>query len=721
LRSKNAAALAALATLTALAATPALMRPVRAQDTAPPATLPEVKVTADKDRETAGGPVSGYTARRSATATKTDTPLSEVPQSITVIGADQIRDQASQNMQEVLRYTAGVRAELYGIDNRGDWFSMRGGSEGSTLLDGLRLPLSGWWGIVRNEPYAFERIEVLRGPASLVAGQNGPGGVVNLVSKRPQADAVREVALQLGNYEHRQVATDLTGPIDPEGRLLYRVVALVKDSNTQVDHAFDKRRLFAPSLTWKLTPATPLTLFAEHQKDESGNTNAFLPYQGTVLPAPNGPIPMETFIGEPDWDTYGGTRNRAGWHVRHDLTPQWHLRHNLRHDRVEGTMRTMYAAWWLGFADSTGAPDPNGRYLNRIWYANDDNSRITNADLLLEGELKHGTTRHTLLFGIDGMTQKSDQKSWSGAATPLDVYTPVYGTFALPALPDAPAVDNRIRRVGVLAQDQIRFDDRWVLVAGLRRDRATAESTGTPEQNDSATSRSLGAVLLAGPWSPYVSYSESFEPVAGTTAGGAAFEPMRGKQVETGVKWQAPDRRLAASGAAFKLIERNRLATDPNNVNFSIQRGEITVEGLELELSANLRSWDLLASYTYTDARVTSTTADDVRYLDQQIYGIPVNAAAVWAIHRFGTFGLPGLRAGLGVRHVDEVSDGIGQQYVPSVTQLDALVSYETGAWRAALNVNNLTDKKYVAACLERGDCWFGARRKAVATLAYRW
>ncbi|MBZ8144027.1 TonB-dependent siderophore receptor, partial [Rubrivivax gelatinosus] len=190
--------------------------------------------------------------------TRTDTPLNEIPMSISVITAEQVRDQNAQTIQEVLRYTAGVSADVYGLDNRGDWFSLRGGSEGSTLVDGLRRPLSGWYGVVRDEPFAFERIEVLRGPSSVITGQNGPGGVVNLVSKRPQAEAAREVQVQVGNNDHKQIAADLTGPLTEDGRLAYRVLALRRDSGTQVEHADIERTLFAPSLQWQATPDTRL-------------------------------------------------------------------------------------------------------------------------------------------------------------------------------------------------------------------------------------------------------------------------------------------------------------------------------------------------------------------------------------------------------------------------------------------------------------------------------
>jgi iron complex outermembrane receptor protein len=697
---------------------------------APETTLPAVKVKAAADNETGTGPVTGYRAKRSTTATKTDTPLNEVPQSISVITADQIRDQSSPNMQEALRYTAGVRNEMYGIDNRGDYFSMRGGSEGSVLLDGLRLPLTGYWGVVRNEPYAFERIEVLRGPASVIAGQNGPGGVVNLVSKRPQAEAVNEVQVQAGINDHKQIAADLTGPIDAEGRLLYRLVALKKDSGTQVDHADDERTYFAPSLTWKPTSDTSLNVYAQYQKDKTGNTNAFFPIQGTLTPAPNGPIPTTTFIGEPDWDSYGGERKRFGYQLEQQLGNDWTLRHNLRYDDTDGHIRTMYAAWWLGFANADGTANPNGRYLNRLWYASDDNSKVTNADLLLEGRLNFGNTRHTLLVGVDTMRAKWHKVDYGeDEATPLDVYSPVYGSFPLPDLGTGSTTDSRARNIGVLVQDQIKFDDRFVLVAGLRRDRAKMNTEGSDSsQDDLATSKNLGGVYLApGGVSPYVNYSESFEPVApatyeqasGTTAL-QVFKPKRGKQFEAGVKWAPENERFSISSAIYQLKETNRVTAGmPNGPQQ--QLGEVTVKGFEIEGSANLPAWDLTAQYTYMDATETSDASDRAAYRGKQLASIPKHSASAWAMHKLDSWGLSGFRAGAGVRYIGSTADELGDNAVPSVTLYDLMVGYDRGPWRLALNVTNLTDKAYIATCLSRGDCWFGAQRRAVLSAAYRW
>ncbi len=496
-----------------------------------------------------------------------------------------------------------------------------------------------------------------------------------------------------------------------------------------------KQRIFiAPTLTWLPSDRTSITLFAEYQKDESGNVNGFFPIEGTLRPAPNGYIPMETFIGEPDWDRYGGERIRFAYEVQHQLNDMWEVRHNFRHDSIDGGMRSMYAAWWLGFADETGAFDPNGTYLNRLWYATDDTARITNADLLLEGHVNWGRSSHTLLLGADFFKNDNDQRYWDDDyATPLDVYNPVYGTFPELDWASLPTnfIQTRVTNFGVLAQDQMKLDERWVFVAGLRYDSAQTDtdsafsdgSTDSARQDDDAFSTNLGIVYLAnGGWSPYVSFSQSFEPVAGTDAAGNAFKPKRGEQVELGVKW-TPTPAVMATAAIYHLKEKNRLTSDPDpmNIGFQVQRGEMTVKGAELEVLANLDDWQVIASYTYMDARQTSVSELDEIYLDKQLEGIPQHAASAWVVYRFAALGLPDLRAGLGVRYVGESSDGIDFTITPSSTLLDAMVSYDIQRWRFALNVTNLTDERYIATCLERGDCWFGTRRKIALTAAYRW
>ena len=330
------------------------------------------------------------------------------------------------------------------------------------------------------------------------------------------------------------------------------------------------------------------------------------------------------------------------------------MRHSLRHDRIDGGQRTMYAAWWEGFADETGAPDADGTYLNRLWYATDDSARITNADLLLEGHVNWGRSFHTLLFGVDGMKNDNDQRYWDDDyATPLDVYNPVYGTFPELDWGSLPTnfIQTRVTNIGVLAQDQIKLDERWVFVAGLRYDSATSDtdsefsdgSTDSTRQDDDAFSGNLGIVYLAdGGWSPYASFSQSFEPVAGTDAAGAAFKPKRGEQVELGVKW-TPMQTVIATAAIYHLTEKNRLTSDPDpaNVGFQVQRGEVTVKGVEFEVMANLENWQVIANYTFMDARQTSVSELEETYLDKQLEGIPQHSAAAWVVYRFAALGLP--------------------------------------------------------------------------------
>lgn len=704
-------------TALAVAGQDALAQSSTAAPAAEPSTLSKIRVEETADEET------GYLPKHSATATRTSTPLIEIPQSISVITADLIRDQASPTLQEALRYAPGVRNELYGIDNRGDWISLRGSEESTIFLDGMRLPLTGWYGVVRIEPYAYERMEVLRGPSSIIAGANDPGGVVNLVSKRPTTDAFSEVGLQFGNYDLRQANVDSGGPLNEAGTLLYRFVALGKESDTQVKHADEERALLAPSLTWRFSDDASLTVYGEYQYDRSKNTNAFLGLEGTLYPAPNGRIPSDLFIGEPDWDRYGGTRYRFGYTVEAAISEGWQLRHTLRHDDVDGLMESMYAAWWDGFVDADGAADANGHYLGRPWYIYDDSSRVTTADVFVEGRLQTGGVEHTLLFGMDGMLHNASQVSASGMGTPLNVYAPVYGSFPRPAITTETPAGNEIRRIGVLAQDQVKIAERLSLRLGVRRDLVRNAVVGADTEKDWATSTNAGVVYEVLPGlAPYVSYSESFNPVTGVDASGRGYKPKQAEQIEGGIKWESQRQPLQATLAYYTLEEKNRLANDPSSpVGPSVQIGKARIRGVELEARSDLASWSLLGSYTYTRVRASASAFGGDIDRNEQLEGIPEHMASLWAVHDFTSVGLAGFRLGGGVRHVDRIGDGTGSVFVPSVTLWDAMASYDMGAWRFALNANNLTDKSYIATCLARGDCWFGQRRRIVGSVTYRW
>ena len=373
--------------------------------TAATTALPEIRVEAPA--ETATTPVNGYRARNAATATKTDTPLAETPQSVTVVTRDQILDQGATNLQDALTYAAGVRSDAYGLDSRSDNFQVRG-SDASVYLDGLQLFSAGWYtATARPDPYTLERLEVLRGPSGMLFGAGTAGGVINMVSKRPQTQAAREVGVQFGSWGRKQIQADLTGALTADGDWSYRLVALQRKADTQVDYVPDDRTLVMPSLTWRPSAATSLTLQGLYQKDKTGSTSQFLPWQGTILPNPNGKLPVSRFIGEPG-DGYDTERKTFGWLFEHQFNDNWTFRQNFRMSRTYNDSHYHYADF---FSIPGGwGMDPIGqRVIGRI---NDKSltwTRMTGIDNHVEGHFDTGALRHTLLVGAEYSRQRQDK------------------------------------------------------------------------------------------------------------------------------------------------------------------------------------------------------------------------------------------------------------------------------------------------------------------------
>ena len=649
-----------------------------------------------------GAAVEGYKADKARSATKTDTPISETPQAITVVTQERMTDQGALSVQEALNYAAGVRSDAYGLDSRGDWTLIRGSSP-SEYLDGLRSAFNYYTSSARTDPYMLERIEVLRGPASMLFGQGSTAGIVNLVSKRPQADTRREIGVQFGSYDRRQLNADFTGALTDDGTWLYRLVGVYRDSGTQVDQVDDDRRLFAPSLTWKPSEDTSLTLQLRWQQDRTGSTSQFFGWSGLLAPNPNGRVPSHRYIGNPD-DHYDTDRTTAGWLFEHRFNENWSLRQSFRAARNKVDYASAYGN---PFANPTDPfIDPQQRLLPREgWYAKTD-VRMQNIDQHVEGRFKTGAVDHQMLLGLDAVRFKQDEAQMFTTVPPIDIFNPVYVPYTPPPLPDP--VRTSQRQIGLYLQDQMKFGEHWILVAGLRHDRVRNGLVGQADEKSSATTRRLGLMFhdWAG-WSPYVSYSESFTPLAGTNAiTGARYVPQKGEQVEAGVKFEPAGRDLSFTAAAYELREENRLVPDPQRPNTNIQAGKTKVNGLELEVTGKLTdSFDITAHYNYLEN-------------DRQLENTPRHQAAVWGKQRFRIGGREGFAAGLGLRYMSAF-DSLPAPTTPAVTLADALLSYDTGAWRWALNVNNLTDKRYFSICMGRGDCWFGARRNIGLSASY--
>lgn len=672
-------------------------------------TLPAVTVTGAQ--ATVHVPAEDYVANRAAAGTKTDTPIMETPQSISVITGQQIEDQGAQTLQDVLRYSAGVRSDAYGLDSRGDWSFVRG-IEPTQYQDGMRVFFD-FFSNVRPETYAIERVEVLRGPGSALFGQGSTGGTVNVVSKRPQAEAYREINVQLGNYDRRQIGVDLAGPVTESGDWLYRFIGVGRDSETQVDFTESDRWLLAPSLTWQPTDLTNLTLLVNIQRDTGTATTAFPPWSGTLLPNPNGEIGTERFTSEPGFDRFDNTQDAAGWQFEHAFDAMWTVRQNVRYSHSTVDYRTLYPDVFSN--PQNPFVDAAQREVFRFGYIREQQDDAWTLDNQVQADWDWGYTRHTVLVGLDYSHDRIQRRQgFSFDTNPFDLFDPVYGNFTAPVALHDP--DTSIQQVGAYFQDQIMLGRKWILSGGFRHDWTETDVDGGTRSEDSALTGRVGLVhLFDNGLAPFVGYSQSFTPITFTDIFNQPYQPIRGEQVEAGLRYQPPGSNSLYTAALYDITEQNRLSPDPNNPFNEIQLGEANIWGIELDAHANVtRNVDIIANYAYTHAR-TSDGVSSGRYIAE----VPAHVASGWLRYSFDAGLLRGLSVGGGVRYVGESHDELGLLDVPSVTLLDAMVAYETGRWRVALNGTNITDETYIASCLSRGDCWYGARATVAGSVTY--
>ena len=686
------------------------------------ATLPPVEVRGDRLRETATGPVRGYAATRSGTATRTDTPLRETPQSLTVVTADQIRDTGSLSLNNVLNYAAGVNTAPYTTSTRLDGAYGRANSDLETFLDGLDSEIGYWARSVRSEPYALERIEVLRGPASMQFGQSSLAGIINGVSKDPLPETQREIGLLVGSHRLRQLQTDLTGPLTDDGRLAYRLIALARDSDTQIDRTPDDRIFIAPSLTWKPTAQTDWTVRLRYQKDRAGGDSGAMPWSGTVLPNPNGRFSTRLNPADPHADYFNTDSTSAGWSLEHRFNPDWKVRQTLRYTRSH----QRYGAVDLRPSDDPAVSpylDDAQRLLDRDGYFYNVSSRIFAADQNLQGRFDTGPVQHRVLAGLDllryrfGQYRASDSSDEPGSLMrPFDPFSPVYDDSYRP-----PAYSSfsrtRTTQMGLYLQDQLRWGP-WGLIGGLRHDRVETRIENplageVSTDKDRATTKRLGLLYdLTTNWTTYLSYGEAFEP-QGSSPSGRPLAPLRGKQWELGLRFVPPGERFRGHVALYDLTQHNRVV-QISSVDYT-QTGKVRSRGLEVELVGEVTpSLSINASYNYS------------RILDEdELGGMPKHRAAIWGTKRFGpgslgtasNFGT--LVAGAGVRHNAAYQDRVAP-ITPSYTLFDLMLSLERNDWRLALNVNNVADKVYFGTCEFWGICTYGGRRNVIASATYR-
>ncbi|NWN81471.1 MAG: TonB-dependent siderophore receptor [Halomonas sp.] len=651
-------------------------------------------------------------------ATKTETPFSETPQAISVIEREEWEERGAETVQRAADYTPGVFTNQIGASNRYDYLVLRGFSDGSinnTFLDGLKvMGDAGSFSSMVIDPYFLDSIEVVKGPASVLYGRASPGGLVALTSKRPEFERSGQLRLGVGNNAHKSAAFDLTGPLDDERRLAYRLTGLARSADTQFGPVEEQRYALAPSITWDATDATSLTLYAYLQKDPEGGYHSGLPFEGTIKNHAGRRLSNTFFEGEEDFEAFEREQRVFGYALEHRLNDALTFRQNARYLNADVTMNQVYAYGWANDTD-----------LIRYYSGGQEDLEAWTVDNQLQAQLTTGAVDHTLLFGADYQQRENDVLWDYGTTASLDVTDPQHGSDVVIYQTDDQQRD--LNQTGVYLQDQMAVGN-WHMVLGLRHDwvdiENTNEGTGaTSELDDTQLSGRAGLLYrFDNGVSPYVSYSTSFSPNAYADANGDLLAPTEGEQVETGLKFQPNGTRDRYSLALFHISQENVATKDPNE-SFYRAVGEIESQGVELEahtqLTDNLR---LQAGYSFTDVTYAKTEDDTQGNAANQV---PRHQASVWANYAFDRGALSGLDAGLGVRyHADIHADEENTEKVPDYTLVDATLGYDMSrvgldGVSARLNVGNLLDKEYVASCYDLNYCYFGAERSVKATLSY--
>ncbi|WP_336996962.1 ferrichrome porin FhuA [Leclercia sp. M50] len=696
-------------------------------------------------QESAWGPAATIAARQSATGTKTDTSIEKVPQSISVVTAEEMALHQPRSVKEALSYTPGVAVGTRGASNTYDYLIIRGfaadGQSQNNYLDGMKMQ-GNFYNDAVIDPYMIERAEVMRGPTSVLYGKSSPGGLLNMVSKRPLTEPLKEVQFKVGTDSLFQTGFDFSDALDDDGVYSYRLTGLARSNNAQQERAEEQRYTIAPSFSWRPSDKTNFTFLSYFQNEPETGYYGWLPKEGTVDPLPNGDrLPTDFNEGAKN-NTYSRNQKMVGYSFDHEFNDTFTVRQNLRFAENKTSQNSVYGYGVCSDAANSGnalcnalSPADKGHYLARKYVVDDEKLQNFTVDTQLQSKFATGDVDHILLTGVDYMRMRNDINAWFGydASVPLlDLYNPVYSDFDFGSKnPDNSGpyqLLNKQQQTGLYVQDQAQWNKVLVTLGG-RYDWAEQDSfnrvAGTTASRDDNQFTWRGGVnyLFDNGVTPYFSYSESFEPSSQTDAQGKPFAPSKGKQYEVGVKYVPSDRPIVLTGALYQLTKTNNLMADPAGSFFSVEGGEIRARGVEIEAKAALSaSVNVVGSYTYTDVEYTT----DTNYKGNTPAQVPEHMASLWGDYTFYDGALSGLTLGTGGRFSSSsYGDPANSFKVGSYAVMDALVRYDLARFgmagsNVALHVNNLLDREYVASCFNTYGCFWGAERQVVATATFR-
>lgn len=690
-----------------------------AQDANPTQLAPIVIQSGD---DSATGPVKGYVAKNSSAGSKSDTPINEIPQSVSVIGRQEMDDHGITNkVDEALLYTPGVTTQPFGNDPDTDWFYIRGfnATQTGVFFDNLNLFSYGFGGF-QIDPFMLERVEVLKGPASVLYGGANPGGIINLVRKRPLDEPLYYTDIGINSNGNAFTGFDISDKVGSSDTMTYRITGKVSGGDNYSDFSHDFRGFIMPQLKIAPDDATNLTVWGYLAGlDQVHTGNGFFPYEGTVVDAPFGKIPRDAFYGEPDIDDGSYVQKMVGYEFEHEFDNGVKFTSNFRYGRLDKHEQGPYLNGYVG-----GVPTAPDYDLARIGFEGRSGVDSVGIDNRIEGEAEFGGATHNLLAGIDYKYYRLDNWQACCGSNPISATDPVYGTPQGANFVYADGIVT-MKQIGIYVQDQIHFGDGWLLTLNGRYDHVDIDSDaaiGTSYSFDdgAASGRAGLAYEFDNGLTPYVSVASFFNPLIGIGISGP-LKPEEGYQIEGGVKYEPTFFDGVITASVFQIDKRNNAVTNPITFEQS-QLGKVRSRGFELESKVNVNdNWKVTAGLDYTDMEVLENAANPL-LVGKSPYITPKVKASLWVDYLVTAGALEGLSLGAGVRHQGwSWADEQNTEKVPSATVFDAAVRYEKENWVASLNVANLFDKEYVTSCQGLTVCGYGDARTVTFKLSKKW
>ncbi|NJK49257.1 TonB-dependent siderophore receptor [Candidatus Gracilibacteria bacterium] len=632
------------------------------------------------------GEQDGYFVPNSSVGTRTDAPLRDIPQSIQVVPRQVIEDQGANDVGDVL-------SNVSGVSERGGLFFIRGfESTGSFLRDGTGTSSS--FRRTDLDLSNIEQVEVLKGPASVLYGTGEPGGTINLVTEQPLRDPAYEVTARIGNFDFYRGSVDLTGPLNNDRTILYRLNFAYENAGSFVDFVERERIAIFPVLSFELGENTLLTVEGGYENESSLNDPG-LPLEGTILPNPLGEVPRDRFLGEPDADRDILSEGYVGYRLEHQFSDDWSI---LNKFTASFSTRTQGGGVLeiLGLGEDSRTVE---RDFARGTFENQNYTLQTDVN----GEFQTGIIDHALLLGIELRRNDFSDEQFAGAGSSIDLFDPEYGDLPSSAdLVQNSLVEQTTHTIGVYAQDLLSIGEQVKILLGGRfdwffNDFVNKLSNTSEYTEEFAFSPRIGIVYQPiEPVSLYASWSRSFVPQVqvGVDREGNPFEPTRGNQFEVGVKTELFERRLTATLAAYYITRQNELVPDPVDSDFSIQLGETRSQGIEFDIAGEpLPGLRLIANYAYTDAIISEGESE---FEGNRITGIPLHSGSFWVVYELQQGTLEGLGFGAGLRAIGESEGDFENSFeLPSYLRTDAVLYYRQDDWRVQLNVENLFDVEY--------------------------